>query len=81
MQQGLGRHAANVQAGATEGFTPLHAGHLQAQLPGANSRVVTAGAGADDDHVIAAHSFVLESGSFAGHRSRDDRAHAQEVEE
>ena len=54
---------------------------IQAQLPGANSRVVTAGAGADDDHVIAAHSFVLESGSFAGHRSRDGWAHAQEVEE
>nr|AAS20052.1 hypothetical protein [Paenarthrobacter aurescens] len=77
MQQRLGRHATDVQAGATEGFAALHTGHLEPQLAGTNRRVVTARAGANDDHVIAVHCFVLESRKFAGHRSRDDRAGAR----
>jgi len=60
VQQRLGRHAADIQAGATEGFAALHAGNFQAQLARANGRVVAAGAAADDDHIVCAHAVLSE---------------------
>ena len=58
MQQGLGGHAATVQAGAA-GLAVLHNGHLQAQLSGAQSRNIAAGTGADDDQLIIHRSNLL----------------------
>ena len=56
MQQGLRRHATDVQAGAAEGGAAFHAGCLQAQLAGADRRVITTGAAAQNDHVVVAHA-------------------------
>src|SRR5690606_16123002 len=57
IQQRLGRNAAHAQAGAAErGLAVLadagvDAGHLHAQLRGADRGVVAGGAGTDDDDV------------------------------
>ncbi|MOA17348.1 hypothetical protein D3C78_1376050 [compost metagenome] len=59
MQQRLGRHAADIQAGAAEGFPALHAGHPEAQLAGADRRVVATGAATDHNDVVVAHAGVL----------------------
>jgi hypothetical protein len=56
VQQRLGRHAADVQAGAAQGraaVDPLvHAGDLQAQLARPDRGVVAAGSASDDHDVI-----------------------------
>lgn len=52
VQQGLGRHAADVQAGAAQGLAHFDAGDLQAQLTGADRGVVAARAAPDDDDVV-----------------------------
>ncbi|MCY1187889.1 hypothetical protein D9M73_289270 [compost metagenome] len=58
MQQRLGRHASDVQAGAAEGRAAFDASGFQAQLAGADCCVVTAGASAQNHDVIAAHGFA-----------------------
>ncbi|KIR13072.1 hypothetical protein PFLU4_58270 [Pseudomonas fluorescens] len=55
MQQGLGGHAADVQAGAAQGGSAFDTGGFQAQLPGPNRRVIPAGSAAQNDHVVVAH--------------------------
>ncbi|MNK78659.1 hypothetical protein D3C87_983010 [compost metagenome] len=55
VQQRLGRHAADVQAGTAQGRASFYASRFQAQLAGANRRVVTAGATAQNHDVISAH--------------------------
>ena len=51
LQQSLGRDAADIQAGAAQRFTLFHAGDLHAQLRGADGAHITAGAGANHDHI------------------------------
>ena len=57
LQQRLGRNAAHVGAGASGSgaaffvFPLVNAGHVQAQLRGANGRDIAAGACADNDDV------------------------------
>ncbi|MNV14800.1 hypothetical protein D3C71_1054970 [compost metagenome] len=55
MQQRLGWHATDVQAGAAECGASFHAGGFQTQLSGADRRVVTTGATAEYHDVISAH--------------------------
>ena len=58
MQQGLGRHATDVQAGAAEGGAAFHTRRFQAQLAGADRRVITTGAAAQNDHVVVTHALA-----------------------
>ena len=51
-QQGLGRDAADVQAGAAQVGVFLDQGGLQAELAGANGRGVSGGTAADDGYVV-----------------------------
>ncbi|MNH07909.1 hypothetical protein D3C79_673110 [compost metagenome] len=55
MQQCLGRHATDIQAGTAEGRAAFHTGHAHAQLTGADCGVVAARAAADDHHIIGFH--------------------------
>ncbi|MNI71125.1 hypothetical protein D3C73_1269830 [compost metagenome] len=55
VQQCLGGHATDVQAGAAEGGAPLDASGLEAQLAGADRCVITTGACAQNHDVIVAH--------------------------
>jgi hypothetical protein len=58
VQQGLGRDAAAVQAGAAEQLVLLDDGGLEAQGAGSGSGDVAAGSGADDDDVVGGrHGF------------------------
>ncbi|MCY1432238.1 hypothetical protein D9M71_482290 [compost metagenome] len=57
MQQCLGWHAADVQAGTAQGRAAFHAGNAQAQLASTDGCVVAARATADDHHVIGFHGF------------------------
>ncbi|MNN78610.1 hypothetical protein D3C81_1951790 [compost metagenome] len=60
MQQGLRGHAADVQAGAAQGFPALDASHLHAQLAGLDRRVVTTRAAAYHHHVVCTHGIYLD---------------------
>ena len=51
-QQGFGRDAADVQAGAAEGRSGFDAGGFVAKLGGADGGDVATGAAADDDDVV-----------------------------
>ena len=55
VQQRLGGHTADIEAGAAERRALLHHGDLQAQLARADAGVVAAGAAADDDDVVLSH--------------------------
>ena len=55
VQQRLGGHAADIEAGAAQGDALFDNGRLQAELTGADRRVVAAGAAADDDDVVLSH--------------------------
>lgn len=55
VQQGLGRDAADIQAGAAQGGAFIDEGDLEAELGGAEGANVAAGAGADDDEVEGRH--------------------------
>ncbi|MNG76938.1 hypothetical protein D3C79_354770 [compost metagenome] len=57
MQQCLGWHAADVQAGTAQGRAAFHAGNAQAQLASADGCVIATRATADDHHVIGFHGF------------------------
>ncbi|MNV69205.1 hypothetical protein D3C71_1621060 [compost metagenome] len=57
MQQRLGWHAANIQAGTAQRRATFHTGHAQAQLTRTDRRVVAARAATDDHHVIGFHGF------------------------
>ena len=59
VQQCLGRDAADVQAGAAQGVAPLNHSRFQAQLRATNGANVAAGAGTDDDDVVAGHRVFL----------------------
>jgi hypothetical protein len=68
VEQRLRRNAAHAQAGAAQGGLAVlaergvDARRLQAELRGADGRVIAGGAGADDDYVevlLFAHAFVL----------------------
>src|SRR3990167_8231693 len=68
LQQRLGGDAAHVRAGAAGGRTALvvlplvDAGHVEAQLRGADGADVAAGAAADDDDVeLFAHGLLAQS--------------------
>ena len=52
IEQRLARDAADVEAGAAERRPLLDAGHLHAELRGADRGDVAAGAGADHDQVV-----------------------------
>jgi hypothetical protein len=52
VEQGLGRDAPDVQAGAAEALILLDAGDPHAELGRADGGDVPAGAGADDDQVV-----------------------------
>src|SRR5690606_23795787 len=58
VQQGLGGHAPDVQAGATEGRPAFDACDAQAQLAGTDGGVVAARAAADDHHIIGFHGIT-----------------------
>ncbi len=58
VQQGLGGHAADVQAGAAQRGALLDQGGLEAQLAGADGGVVAARPAPDDHHVIGLGSGV-----------------------
>jgi hypothetical protein len=73
VQQRLGRHAADVQAGAAEGGAHLHAGDLQAELTGADRGVVAAGSAADDHNVVEA--VLRHAGYFLNLRGVEKRGH------
>ncbi|MNN35887.1 hypothetical protein D3C81_1497550 [compost metagenome] len=70
MQQCFGRHATNVQAGAAEGCPAFDASGLEAQLAGADRRVITTRAAAQNHYVIVAHVLApdgwmqIANGSF-----------------
>ncbi len=66
MQQRLGRDAADVEAGAAEGGALLDAGHLQAELGGADGADIAAGAGADDDDVEAVRLMASQTPAAGG---------------
>ncbi len=51
MQQGLGRDAADVEAGAAQRLALFHAGHLHAELRGTDGADIAARTGADHDDV------------------------------
>lgn len=51
-EQGFGRDAADIEAGATQGRAKFDAGGFHAQLRGANGGDIAAGAGTDNDEVI-----------------------------
>src|ERR1035441_10041519 len=51
-QQGLGRNATDMQAGAAQVGIFLDEGGLQPKLPGANRRSVSRGPAADDGYVV-----------------------------
>jgi hypothetical protein len=53
MEQGLGRDAADVEAGAAEGIILLHEGHLEAELAGFDGGHIATGAGADYDEIVS----------------------------
>jgi hypothetical protein len=73
VQQSLGRHAADVQAGAAEGGATFDAGGLEAQLAGANGGVVATGTPTEDDDVVAAHgcSPAIGKEGFKGSRAKN----------
>jgi len=58
VQQGLRRHAADVQAGAAQGRALFDQGGLQPQLSGADGGVVAARPAPDDHHVVGLGSGV-----------------------
>ena len=51
LQQSLGWNAADIQAGAAQGFALFHAGDLHAELRRADGADIAAGAGANHDNV------------------------------
>src|SRR5208282_5370235 len=52
VQQGLGRNAADVEAGAAESLALFDNGGFQAELGGANGADIAARAGADDNEIV-----------------------------
>ncbi len=52
MKKRLGRNAANIQAGATEGLALFHHRNLKAKLGSLDRGHITAGARADDNHIV-----------------------------
>ena len=67
VQQGLGRDAAHVQAGAAE-LALLHQPHLESELRGAQGARVAAGPGPEDEYVEVGHSPILALRSARVHR-------------
>src|SRR5438105_2704320 len=59
MQQRLRRHAADIEAGATESRVLLDHGDLHAELRRAHRADISARAGADDDEIVGSHDEVL----------------------
>lgn len=58
MQQGLGRNAANIEAGTTKCAAFFNAGNLKAKLCGADGANVTARTATDHDNVVVlTHEF------------------------
>ena len=55
MQQRLGRDTADVQARAAQRLAPFDTGGFEAQLGTADRGHIAAGAGADDDDIVAGH--------------------------
>src|SRR6185503_1352411 len=55
MQQRLRRHAADVEAGATERRVLLDYRNLHAELRRTHRADISAGAGADDDEIVGSH--------------------------
>ncbi|MCY1187453.1 hypothetical protein D9M73_284340 [compost metagenome] len=58
MQQCLGRHATNVQAGTAERGAAFYARRLQSQLARTDGCVVATGATTEYHDVIGAHGFT-----------------------
>ncbi len=58
MQQRFGRHATDVQAGAAQGRATFDASGFETQLAGADRRVITTGAAAQNHYVIVAHALA-----------------------
>ncbi len=69
MQERLGRHAPDVEAGAAIRGPLLDHGHLHAELRGADSAHVSPGAGADDDEIVS-HSLSAQL-SFSACQAKD----------
>jgi hypothetical protein len=55
MEEGLGRNAADVEAGAAEGVVLLHEGHLEAELAGLDGGDIATGTGTDYDEIELRH--------------------------
>ena len=57
MEQGLGRNAAHIEAGAAVGGALLHHRDLHAELRRADGAHIAAGAGPDNDEIVLSHDF------------------------
>ena len=55
MQEGLGRDAADVEAGATERIVFFYEGHLEAELGGLDGGDIATGTGTDYDEIELRH--------------------------
>jgi len=55
MQEGLGRDAADVEAGAAEGVVLFHEGHFKAKLGGLNGGDIATWTGTDYDEIELRH--------------------------
>jgi hypothetical protein len=70
VQQGLGRNAADVEADAAEGGVALDDDRLHAEVGRAEGGRVTAGAGAEDEHLaLDVGTAGMAAGDRSGHRS------------
>jgi hypothetical protein len=70
VQQGFGRNAAGVEAGAAMGAALVDHGDLEAELGGADGADVTAGSGADHHEIIGSHVTTFQRGEVAGRAGR-----------
>ena len=55
VEEGLGRDATHVEAGAAEGIVFLHEGHLEAELAGLDGGDIATGTGTDYDEIELRH--------------------------
>ena len=55
VEEGLGRDAADVEAGATEGIVLFYEGHLEAELGGLDGGDIATGTGTDYDEIELRH--------------------------
>ena len=62
VQQGFGRDATDVQAGAAQRIAAFDHGDVQPKLGRADGADIAAGAGTDDDCVVVCHGAFLQIG-------------------